>query len=928
MSKLEQLEILGQSIWVDYIHHSFVTSGQLAELINLGVRGLTSNPTIFEKAIVGSDDYDQTLTKLFEKNLSTEEIYEMLILDDIRKAADILLPVYEQSNGKDGFVSIEVNPKLAYDTRGSISEAIRLYNKLDRTNIMIKIPANEAGVKAIKSLISLGINVNATLIFSLQHYQNVAQAYISGLEKRAAAGEDISKIASVASFFVSRVDTVVDRQLHKIGDTTLQGKVAIANATIAYASFQEIFSNVRWKKLAALGAKVQRPLWASTSTKNPAYPDTLYIDNLIGENTVNTIPLETLSAYLDHGQILATLQTDIEKARMQLSSLEQLGINLNDITQKLQQDGITAFSNSFESLINSITQKHQSMEKKSSAYSLELFQYQSKIDQAIEEIRDNQIIARIWAHDHTVWNPEPEEILNRLGWLKIAENMEAEIPELESFVKDIKSAGYQCAVLLGMGGSSLAPEVLRNTFGVKDYFLDLKILDSTDPDTISSLQEILDISRTIFIVATKSGGTVETLSLFKYFYNQVVSTIGKEQAGSHFIAITDPGSRLVELAKKYHFHKIFLNDPNIGGRYSALSYFGLVPAALIGVDLEKFLEIALKTSKDCEASDAPEMKEKLCVLLGVVMGEMAKAGRDKLTLVLSSEIRSFGDWVEQLIAESTGKQGKGILPVVEEKIGKPESYDQDRLFIYFRLAGDHRYDHAIQELKLSGQPVLQLNLIDTFDLSRQFFIWEFATAIAGYRLGIQPFDQPNVETAKVMAREMVAEYQKTGILPDFTPIQVAKNIQALGDIKEKNLPELLTNFLSLAKPGAYISLQAYVKPSSAMDASLLELQTCLRNRTKLAVTVGYGPRFLHSTGQLHKGDAGNGLFIQFISIPPNDLSIPDEAGSDETSISFGVLKLAQALGDRQALLDAGRKVISFLIEEDIPTGIMQIVHSL
>jgi transaldolase/glucose-6-phosphate isomerase len=928
MSKLNELTKLGQAIWLDYIRRSFTESGGLQDLVNQGVRGVTSNPTIFEKAIAGSADYDKDLIKLVESGKSVDEIYESLAIEDIKQAADVLRKVYDQSNGEDGYVSLEVSPTLAHDTEGTISEAVRLFSKLDRPNIMIKIPATKAGIPAIQSVIGQGVNVNVTLLFSLEHYKDSVEAYIAGLETLVSNGGDVSKIASVASFFVSRVDSIVDQKLEAAEAPELQGKIAIANAKVAYTCFQEIFSGERWEKLAAQGARVQRPLWASTSTKNPDYPDTLYVDNLIGLHTVNTTPPKTLTAFMDHGQVESTLDKSVDEARNQLSKLAETGINLNAITEKLQEDGVASFAKSFETLMSSISKKRQELLNASQSYSSELGSYQSQVNDALDEIVSDQIVARIWDHDHTVWKPEPEEITNRLGWLRIAETMQAALPRLQTFVEKAQSEGFTHAVLLGMGGSSLAPEVFRKTFGVRDGYLDLSVLDSTDPDTVLALSDSHDLSKTLFIVATKSGGTVETLSFFKYFYNQVAAETGAEKAGSHFIAITDPGSKLVDLAEKHNFRETFLNDPNIGGRYSALSYFGLVPAALLGLDLERLLDSALGMAAVCESSNASANGNTPCVHLGAAMGALAKSGCDKLTLVLSPEISSFGDWVEQLIAESTGKQGLGILPVVGETIGQPSDYGLDRLFVSIRVDNDSPYDTAIEELKAVGFPVIQIELKDIYALGGQFFLWEFATAIAGYRLQINPFDQPNVESAKVLARKMTAAYQEDGKLPELTHSLEDENILVYSDIKMDNVDEMLRAFISQGKPGSYISLQAYVQPTPEIDASLLELRTGLRDFSKLVATSGYGPRFLHSTGQLHKGDAGNGLFIQITSNPQKDAEIPNEAGTDDSSMSFGVLKMAQALGDRQALLDAGRNVITFHMQADIPKGIMRLTNAL
>jgi transaldolase/glucose-6-phosphate isomerase len=901
MTKLHAVADLGQAIWLDYIRRSFITSGDLQALVEDGLRGVTSNPTIFEKAIAGSTDYDDALRRLVDEGKTVEEIYEALALDDIQRAADLLRPVYEQTNGADGYVSLEVSPNLADDTEGTIAEARRLFAALDRPNVMIKVPATPAGVPAIQALIGEGVNVNVTLIFSMAQYEAVAEAYVAGLEKLAAAGGDVSQVASVASFFVSRVDTAVDRALEEVGEAELQGQIAIANSRVAYARFREIFSGARWERLVRKGARVQRVLWASTSTKNPLYPDTLYVDSLIGPHTVNTVPPATLNAFRDHGVVAPTLEAGLDEARARVARLADLGVDLDGITQRLQDEGVAKFARSFESLMATIAEKREQLLAGWQQQTASLGRYQARVEDALAEMKQEHVMARIWAHDHTVWKPEPTEISNRLGWLHIVEAMLENVPRLEGLVGDARAAGYTHALLLGMGGSSLAPDVFRRTFGVREGYVDLAVLDSTDPGAVRAHVERLDPARTLFIVATKSGTTTETLSFFRFFYNRVADAVGAERAGEHFVAITDPGTQLADLAQRHRFRATFLNDPDIGGRYSALSYFGLVPAALVGVDVPLLLDRAMGAT--CGSESCVGLADNPGARLGTILGELAQAGRDKATFAISPAIASFNDWVEQLIAESTGKEGRGILPVVGEPLGPPEIYGGDRLFVHLRLAGDDTHDAALAALEAAGHPVARLNLKDRYDLGGQFFLWEIATAVAGHRLGINPFDQPNVEAAKVLARRMVADYADSGALPSGEPAPLRA--------------EALREFLTQARPGDYIALQAYVQPTPETDAALAALRVRLRDRLRLATTVGYGPRFLHSTGQLHKGDAGRGLFIQFTADNPRDAPIPDEAGSPDSSITFGVLKMTQALGDRQALLDAGRRVIRFHLGGDV-----------
>jgi len=556
-----------------------------------------------------------------------------------------------------------------------------------------------------------------------------------------------------------------------------------------------------------------------------------------------------------------------------------------------------------------------------SKFEMKLGKYNEAFNKAFDEFKKEQIVEKIWQKDFTIWSDKPDEITDRLGWLISPEVSLKAIKELNEFVNDVKKDGFTDALLMGMGGSSLAPEVFSLMFGAEDGYLKLSVLDTTDPDAILEYERTLSDKKTLFIVSTKSGGTVETLSFMKYFYNKTMERFGVEETGKRFVAITDPGSGLEKIAKELNFRKIFLNDPNIGGRYSALSFFGIAPATLLGIDIEKLLKNALEISNSSKTSNCIAGK------LGTAIGELTKQGRDKLTFIMSSQVSSFGAWVEQLIAESTGKIGKGILPVEGESLEDPEYYSEDRLFIYIHLKDDIKEKVRVDKLSAAGHPVVELTMEDLYDLGEQYFIWEIATAVAGWRIGIQPFDQPDVESAKVVARQMVKEYQEKGKLPEQNAVFKDGNITLYGEVKANSISEAINEFFDNSiKKGSYVSLQAYIKPDKESSDILQNLRTKIQEKYKIAVTVGYGPRFLHSTGQLHKGDAGNGLFIQFTSTPQNDLAILDNPGKDKSSITFGILKTAQALGDRKALVNKGRKIISFDLGKDTITGLKKVTE--
>ena len=517
--------------------------------------------------------------------------------------------------------------------------------------------------------------------------------------------------------------------------------------------------------------------------------------------------------------------------------------------------------------------------------------------------------------------------------------MEEERHCIGALLQDVQQEGYTQAVLLGMGGSSLAPEVFARTFG--SGALRLHVLDSTHPAAVLGLGARLDLARTLFIVATKSGATAETLSLFKYFYNRVQDELSGErerrprsqdgsEAGAHFVAITDAGSALASLGEGCNFRSVFVNDPNIGGRYSALSHFGLTPAALVGVNLRRLLRRAREAMNDCGPHVTGSVNPG--ARIGVMMAEMAKAGRDKLTIIADEEVASFADWLEQLIAESTGKSGTGIVPVVGEAAASADVYGEDRLFVHLQWSDAGAQDATVQALIDAGHPVIRVRFRDRYDLGAQFFLWEFATVVAGARLGIHPFDQPDVESAKQQSRQMMSAYMESGSLPEPRPSLEADGVKVHLDAPNGARPsspaDALAAFLTQAGVGDYLSIQAYLQPCAAMEKRLRTMQGRLRERTKLATTLGFGPRFLHSTGQLHKGDGANGLFIQLTDRPSTDVDIPDEPGSSRSSLPFGILIQAQSLGDRQALLNAGRRVLRIDLGENSQTQLERLVESL
>jgi transaldolase / glucose-6-phosphate isomerase len=941
---LKELARYGQSVWLDYIRRNLIATGELARLIREdGLRGMTSNPSIFEKAISGSTDYTQALDELSKQHLDAGAIYERLAVKDIQDAADVLRTVYDQTNWRDGYVSLEVSPKLAYKTQETIGEARRLWKEVGHANVMIKVPGTPQGIPAFRQLIGEGINVNVTLLFAQEVYEQVAEAYIAGLEEFVKRGGDARKIASVASFFVSRIDTLVDGQLAariKTAKTpaeaaslrNLQGKVAVANAKMAYQQYKRIFGGPRWKALSDRGAQTQRVLWASTSTKNPAYSDVLYVEELIGPSTVNTIPPATFDAFREHGHPHATLEQGIDEARATLDSLAKVGISLEAATDQLTKEGVDLFAEAFDKLLDAVgkrSAKNVSAPVENLTYKLpdELLE---AVGATLEDWKANDKVKRLWARDASLWTNTDEN--KWLGWLGITEDQIQRRAQFRKIADDIRAAGFTHAVLLGMGGSSLSVEVLEKTFGKIDGHPQFHVLDSTDPAQIRGIDSQIDIAKTLFIVSSKSGSTLEPNIFEQYFFDRVQNAVGGAEAGKRFIAITDPGSHLEKVAEADGFRQICFGLPSIGGRYSALSDFGMIPGAIQGLDIPRFLDRAEEMVQAC-ASVVPASQNP-GVVLGAILGTLERKGRDKVTIFASPGISDLGAWLEQLLAESTGKQGKGLIPVDRENIGVPAVYGADRTFVYLRLepAPDAKQDAAVQSLEKAGQPVVRISVADTYDLGQEFFRWEIATAVAGSIIGINAFNQPDVEAAKIETRKLTDEYEKTGSLPPETPIFAQGDIKLFADErdaaelkgaaqKESTLAAYLRAHLARLHAGDYFAVLAYIQMNDEDEQALQSIRHFVRDNKRVATCLGFGPRFQHSTGQAYKGGPNSGVFLQITCDDAKDLPVPGR------KYTFGVVKAAQARGDFQVLAERGRRALRVHLGKDVPAGLDKLARA-
>ncbi|HAT72257.1 MAG TPA: transaldolase [Elusimicrobia bacterium] len=902
----------GQSLWLDNLKRDFLLDGTLARrMTDRAVTGLTSNPSIFEKALTGGI-YAAPIEILAAGTAGPEEIYEILAVEDIQRAADLLDPVYLASGGRDGFVSMEVSPRLARDAARTAAEGLRLAERVGRRNLMIKVPATEEGLLAGETLLKNGVSVNFTLIFSVERYRAVASAYISAMSWRLANALPLEGVASVASFFVSRIDTAVDKALAAItgpgaGEARgLMGRAAVANSLLAYELYRQIFPAPG----PASGMPPQRILWASTSVKSPAYRPSLYMEELALEGSVNTAPEDALEAYFSDGRVnTAPLEARCAAARAHFAALAGLGLDFGAILADLETDGIAKFAGSYDGLLADLAVKINAARRQENHMQTTLPQTNNTA--AFKKLAAMDFAARLWKKDPELWKKDEaakKHISGALGWLDIPFKMLPKVGEIESFAAEIRGDGFTHVVLLGMGGSSLAPEVIRTVF--QDARSPrLIVLDTTDPGWVAHVRARLDLKRTLFIFASKSGGTIEPSSHFKYFWGQLKAA-GVKNPGANFMAVTDAGTGLEKLAHEKKFRKVFINPSDIGGRFSALSYFGLVPAALCGADVGKLLERAINAASLCKN---PEIDRNPGALLGGLLGSYALNGRDKLTLVMPEKFKYLGLWVEQLVAESTGKEGRGITPVCLEPLMEPAKYQADRFFVYTRMESSvSRADEArLAALKDAGHPVYTINIKDPYDLGAEFFRWEAATAAAGALLEINPFDQPNVQEAKLLTMEVLAAISQKGkktpaARPDFSSDHM--DVYAGAALKNERRPlagydDVLSAVFSALKEKEYIGLLAYLPDDPKVAEALAKLRAALTGRTAAACTLSYGPRYLHSSGQLHKGGPDNAVFLILTGPARKDIMIPGE------KYTFWQLETAQALGDFEALDSKRRRVL-------------------
>jgi transaldolase/glucose-6-phosphate isomerase len=950
------LSAAGQSVWLDFIRRGILDSGELAAMVEGGrITGLTSNPTIFEKAIGGSSDYDGAFEDLALTAPDAFAIYDALSIEDIRRACDVLRPVWDRTQGVDGYASIEVSPRLAHDTAATLAEAHRLRKAVDRPNVLVKIPATAEGIPAIRGAIAAGISINVTLIFSVAVYEQVVEAYLAGLEEFVAGGGDPATVASVASFFVSRVDTLLDPKLAARAadpDTppavaatarALAGTIAVANARVAYGRFRALFAGPRWEALAQRGARVQRPLWASTGTKNKAYSDILYVAGLVGPDTVNTMPPDTLAAFADHGTVEATLDgPHVEAAAKTLQQLAGTGISLDEACAQLERDGVRTFAESFDALLEGIEARRQAVRAGTAPrFEAQLGGLAPAVTQRLAAFDSAKFGTRLAGRDASLWSGEPAvqaTIRNRLGWLDAPGRIAGLRDEWEDIAQAAAAEGLVDAVLVGMGGSSLCPDLWARTFPPLPGGLRLLVLDGTDPVAVARVRGAIDPATTLFVVSTKSGTTTETLAFADFFAAEASSALG-EAWPTRFVAITDPDSPLEARALREGWRHVLLAPADVGGRYSALTAFGLLPAALLGVDLDVLGEHATGMAAAC--GPRTRTAENPGLVLGAILGEAALAGRDKLTLVVDPAVAALGAWLEQLVAESTGKQGTGVVPVADEPLGAPAAYGDDRLFVHVAVSGSTAGGGeaaALDALAAAGHPLVRIVLDGPHALAAEFVRWEVATAAAAAVLGVDPFDEPDVGSSKANTARVLARFEagqpvsaepalvRSGPLAAFAPgdhgreiAAAVRRVEADGD---EALGRALEAHLASLAPGDLWALLAYVDPTPAEEALLARLRRAVRDRARVATSLGLGPRYLHSTGQLHKGGPARAAFLVLTFETTLDRPVPGRPWS------FGVLCDAQAAGDVEALAGRGRRVLRVHLEGPRETALAALAAAL
>jgi len=909
---LLELQRLGQSPWHDNIHRGLLRSGALARMVRDGdIVGLTSNPTIFDQAIAQSAEYDAALATLAAGGRTPEAVVDALMVEDIQAAADVFLPVFQRTRRTDGYVSIEIAPTLAHDTAGSLREARRLWRAVNRPNVMVKVPATAEGIPVIEECIAAGINVNVTLIFSLDRYREVTDAYVRGLTRRLEAGMRVDRIASVASFFVSRVDTEVDRLLderagmaggeRRVQIERLRGKAAIAQAKLAYLAFRVQFGEEHFALLAREGARPQRPLWASTSTKNPAYPDVYYVEALIGPDTVNTMPPATLAAYKDHGHPEDRLALAVDRARTVLAQLAQFGIDMDAVTQRLEVQGVEAFVRSWHSLIDTVSRRREAL-RLATRTKARLGGADRAVTRALGELTADRVGERLWAEDPTLWKRlQGTPGTGSNAWLAVPDAAGPAIATISAFAREVRDAGLTHALVCGAGADAVAAEVFRRCLGVARGWLDVQVLDSFDPTSVATAVTRAEPARTLYVLCATGSMAIEPA--FRVLWERAGETLGAA-AGAHFAAIGTPGGALESLAGEHGFRRMFRTPADVSGRWAALSALGLVPAGLLGADLGKLLERARRMATACSAVVPPRHNPGLW--LGAALGALARSGRDKLTVVLPDRLAAFGAWIEQLVAGATGKDGRGLVPVVGEALGSPGVYGKDRLFVHLRLGGSQ--DRAVAALAAAGHPIVTLNLVDSYDLAGEVVRWEIATAAAARLLDVHPFAEPETQELEAATRRALAT---RAAYPGEALLAAAPDFAAR-----------LGTQLAAARGRRWVAMSAWMARTPRRQRLLGDIRVAIRKRFGVATTLTFGGAALHATGQLQIGGPPTAIALDLTADPVADVPVPG------TAHGLVDIQAADAAARAQLLATRRRPLLHVHLGRNVEAGLTAMLAAL
>ncbi|MDW8300014.1 MAG: bifunctional transaldolase/phosoglucose isomerase [Anaerolineae bacterium] len=911
----------------------------------LPVSSFTTHLVRLERAIGEGNAYDAALEQSTPDD--AHSCFQALLAEDARCAADALRPRFVPEWAS-GVVSVDLSPLRAETPAQRLEAARQLFQAIGRPNVLIKLPAQPSLLTIIEQLLYEGVNVHFTHVYSAATYEAAAECYLRALERRALEKLPLNGVISVVSFHVSSLDAVVDRQLQNniraaqtrgelarvSANAELLGKIGVANANNVYRRSRDVYNSERFARLRAQGALPQRLLWTDIAPISPLQTPTHYLDCLNHTEALLLIEPTMLDKLADYEQDAMPRTAALREAPDILARLAAVGIDLDLVARQLVSDADEMYGEAFAKLIARVDGKRKLL---SSGFmrrqTLVLGQYQKPVETELQRLRSQKSITRTWACDASLWTDSPTvaaQIQARLGWLRLPTDGRIDREVLCAARAESQRAGWQHIVMLGMGGANITAETLYGIFGQQAGFPALITLDSTDPTAIRDVESQIDFARTCFIVASKSGSTLETLAMLYYFYQRCVEQGLK--AGDHFIAITDPETRLAEEAQRLGFRAVYYNPTDMAGRYAALSYFGMLPAAMLGLDFEKVLDRAAEMALACGANVMGNNHPGLW--LGTVMGVLARRGLDKLTLITSPEIAAFGAWAEQLIAESSGKEDKGVIPISGGTVGLPHDYSDDRLIVYLRLEnGAQNPDQAVQMLQEAGHPVVTLNLRDVYDIGAEFFRWQFAAATLGMVLGINPFDEPAVEESKHNTQRLLDTYVAQGALPHSAPAYTEDGVSLFADdvtaallhqlrvqqaFETTPLSGMLAAFLRLARSGDYIGFLAYLPPRAEYIAQLEKFRRQLRHVLQRAVTLGFGPRYLHSTGQLHKAGCDKGVFIQLTVDDPEPLPIPN------MPYSFSILKQAQAEGDYEALQSRGRRIIRLHLGAEPLVGLRKI----